>query len=75
MKQYKVPVTYMFTGYYIIEAESAREAKEIADKQCGARIGIGEKSNAEDWKFGVHPTDTKFGRVALIYSKGGNEEE
>lgn len=68
MKQYKVPVTYTFKGYFLVRAENAAEAKDIVDSGSGLTITIGNigtsDNNILDWNFPVHP-DTKINRPLL----------
>lgn len=65
-KTFKVPVKYTFSGFYEIKAESAEQAKELAQKHCGLVIGGDIHTTLDDedvnWEFSAHP-DTTIGRV------------
>jgi hypothetical protein len=60
MKQYKIPVEYKFRGYFLIRAESRKEAAQDALNHCGA-CGIQISSNLPDedvdWEFPLHPEE------------------
>lgn len=66
MAKYKVPTQFIFTGYFVVEADSADEARKLVDEDCGLTIGGNIHSNLNDedvdWDFSVHP-DRKYGRV------------
>jgi hypothetical protein len=60
MKQYEVKTKFMFTGTFIVNAESKEEAKRDVEKNCGLVLGGNVQtslSDAEvpDWDFPVHP--------------------
>lgn len=59
MPKYSVETKFIFSGEFIIEAESAKKAKEYVLKHCGLVIGGDIHSSLPeediDWDFKVHP--------------------
>ena len=57
MKQFKIKVTYTFTGEFVVNADSRKEAKEIVDTNTGLTIGEVHTNDddVKDWDFPVHP--------------------
>lgn len=66
MKTYKVPVKYVFSGYYLIKTDTRKTARKIVENQCGC-VGPNIHSNYSyeliNWNFDVHPSQTLFGRI------------
>lgn len=58
-KKHRVRMQYIFTGHYDIVAEDARQAREIADKDCGLIMGgsirTSNDAQVQDWDFAMHP--------------------
>ncbi len=67
-KKYKVPVSYTFTGYYTLIADSKEQAKEYTEKHCGmttsSRIHSVLDDDTVDWEFPVHP-DSRIGKITI----------
>lgn len=57
MSQYIVNTKFVFSGFFVVEANNKAEAKEIVDKHCGLALGrdIHSSVGAVDWDFRVHP--------------------
>ncbi|MBA3006681.1 MAG: hypothetical protein KJ900_05195 [Proteobacteria bacterium] len=59
MKTYSVPVTFSFSGVFLIRASSLTEAKELIDLHCGLVLGGDIHSTLDDesveWDFPRHP--------------------
>lgn len=59
MPKFKVPMTFTFSGEFVIEARNATEAAEFAEKHCGLVLGgTIHSSLPEDdveWRFPTHP--------------------
>ncbi|MGR3220917.1 MAG: hypothetical protein ACUZ8H_14030 [Candidatus Anammoxibacter sp.] len=59
MKNYEIPVKYIFSGKFTIKAMSRSQAREYAGKHCGLVLGGDIHStlpiNDVDWDFAVHP--------------------
>jgi hypothetical protein len=68
-KQYRVPVTYTYTGYYLINAESREQAKEMVKSECYMstykciHTTLDDDENP-DWKFPTVP-ETQIKRITL----------
>jgi hypothetical protein len=56
-KKYEVPVSYTFTGHYIITAENKEEALKIVDNSCGMALGTTIQSLRKEitWDFPTEP--------------------
>jgi len=59
MPKFSVEVTYKFEGVFYIDASSAAEAEEFAEKHCGLVLGGNIHSSLPDdmvdWDFLAHP--------------------
>jgi hypothetical protein len=68
MKTYSVPVTFSFSGVFLIRASSMTDAKELVDQHCGLVLGGGIHSTLDDedveWDFCCHP-DKKIGQCRV----------
>ncbi len=64
MKDFKVPVKYVFEGFCEISALNKEEAKREVKENCGMVLGdMSITSNSvRDWEFPVHP-DKKILKV------------
>jgi len=64
MKTFSVPVTFSFSGVFLIRASSMTEAKEYVDHHCGLVLGGDIHSTLDDedveWDFPCHP-DKRIG--------------
>ena len=58
-KSYKVRTKFIFTGEFIVKAESKEQAKEYVEKHCGLVLGGDIHSSLPDedvnWDFKQHP--------------------
>lgn len=62
---YSVPVKFVFEGNFVVEADSASEAREIVERDCHLVMWQSIECNAEeveDWEFDTHSEKT-IGRV------------
>ena len=68
MPKYTVETKFIFSGEFIVEAESAKQAEEYVVEHCGLVIGgdIHSSLPEEDvnWDFIVHP-DKEIGLIKV----------
>ncbi len=57
IKQYMIPVEYVFSGKVCVKAGSREEAEKIARDQCGLNMGEFHTANDDvvDWDIDMHP--------------------
>ena len=59
MHTYLVDVTYTFSGYFVVLADSREEAERKINQDCGVVLGGGVQTTLEDeeidWEFSLHP--------------------
>lgn len=58
MKEYLLSVDFIFSGKFIIKAESREQAWEWVAKHCGMVIGNVQSTlpnDSIDWEFPMHP--------------------
>jgi len=57
--KYTVPMNFVFSGDFYIEADSQQQAEEYAQKHCGLVLGGDVHSSLPDedvdWDFACHP--------------------
>lgn len=59
MPQYEVTGKYTFEGKWFVHAESAAEAEQIVERECGCygpTINTTNHDAVRDWDFDMHPT-------------------
>jgi hypothetical protein len=75
MAIYSVKTRFIFTGTFLVRAESKAEAKNLVEENCGLVLGEGPHSSLPssgvDWDFPVHP-EKETGR-AVLTKKGGDD--
>lgn len=55
---YRVPVRFVFEGYFLVEAESAKSAYQTVKDGCGMvspTINSPLTEEVKDWDFPMHP--------------------
>lgn len=59
MKDYKVRVSFTFTGVFLVKADNRTEARKMIEQDCGMTFSGGITSTLPDdqinWDFDVHP--------------------
>jgi len=69
MKTYRVKTKYVFSGTFIVEAESQAQARELVEKNCGMEMRSGVHApSGYSWSFSTHP-DVVIGGVRRLYEK------
>ncbi|GHV40901.1 hypothetical protein AGMMS49546_15690 [Spirochaetia bacterium] len=75
MKTFTVKIRFIFTGKFLVAAESKEQAAVNVKKHCGLVIGGNIHSTLPadevDWHFPVHP-DTVISRISI--TKGEKNE-
>lgn len=66
MAKYKVPIRFIFSATFTVEAKSASDARLLVDENCGLVLGgdIHSTLNDEDveWECYKHP-DREYGKI------------
>lgn len=68
-KTYELPVSLIFKGKVIVEAEHVVEARELVRKHFSGTIdSVGDKTMVafKDWYFPKHSTETKIFKHAKL---------
>lgn len=62
LKEFNIPVKFLFEGLFKIKARNLDEAIDIVDHSCGMTISNGVVTSASedivDWYFPCHPDKT-----------------
>ena len=70
--KYEVQAKFVFSGVFLIEAESAAKAKELVQNECGLVMGMDIETSLYkedcDWDFDPH-AETVTGMVRRTIGK------
>lgn len=66
--KYRVKTRFVFSGEFIVDADSRAEAKEMVQRECGLVMGGNIHTTLTDeevdWDFDTH-ADKEIGRITI----------